>query len=203
MNMPPVQPCTAAPAAHTQAAPFVASFRDPSFLLSHIEDTLRFYATHAFDPTGGFYHYFRDDGSIYNRTSRHLVSSCRFVFNYAMAYRHFGDPRHLDYARHGLHFLRDAHWDDTLQGYDWELDWRDGAKRATLDGTRHCYGLAFVLLAAAHATMAGIDEARPLIAATYELAEHRFWDAARACMRTTRRRTGTCRRIAARTRTCT
>ncbi|VWD18942.1 N-acylglucosamine 2-epimerase [Burkholderia contaminans] len=95
MNMPPVQPCTAAPAAHTQAAPFVASFRDPSFLLSHIEDTLRFYATNAFDPTGGFYHYFRDDGSIYNRTSRHLVSSCRFVFNYAMAYRHFGDPRHL------------------------------------------------------------------------------------------------------------
>ncbi|CAB3968091.1 MULTISPECIES: AGE family epimerase/isomerase [Burkholderia] len=178
MNMPPVQPCTAAPAAHTQAAPFVASFRDPSFLLSHIEDTLRFYATNAFDPTGGFYHYFRDDGSIYNRTSRHLVSSCRFVFNYAMAYRHFGDPRHLEYARHGLRFLRDAHWDDELQGYDWELDWRDGAKRSTLDGTRHCYGLAFVLLAAAHATMAGIDEARPLIAATYELAEHRFWDAA-------------------------
>ncbi|MBZ5794859.1 AGE family epimerase/isomerase [Burkholderia sp. D-99] len=178
MNMPPVQPCTAAPAAHTQAAPFVASFRDPSFLLSHIEDTLRFYATNAFDPTGGFYHYFRDDGSIYNRTSRHLVSSCRFVFNYAMAYRHFGDPRHLEYARHGLRFLRDAHWDDELQGYDWELDWRDGAKRETLDGTRHCYGLAFVLLAASHATMAGIDEARPLIAATYELAEHRFWDAA-------------------------
>ena len=57
-----------------------------------------------------------------------------------MAYRHFGDPRHLEYARHGLRFLRDAHWDDELQGYDWELDWRDGAKRATLDGTRHCYG---------------------------------------------------------------
>jgi mannose/cellobiose epimerase-like protein (N-acyl-D-glucosamine 2-epimerase family) len=80
------------------------------------------------------------------------VSSCRFVYNYAMAYRHFGDTRHLDYARHGLRFLRDAHWDDALQGYDWELEWRDGRKQATLDATRHCYGLAFVLLAAAHAT---------------------------------------------------
>ncbi|RAG60234.1 AGE family epimerase/isomerase, partial [Burkholderia multivorans] len=60
MNMPPVQPCPATPAAHAQPAPFVANFRDPSFLLSHVEDTLRFYAPNVLDPTGGFYHYFRD-----------------------------------------------------------------------------------------------------------------------------------------------
>lgn len=148
MNRSPAQPGTPTPATHAHPAPFVESFRDPSFLLSHIEDTLRFYAPNAFDPTGGFYHFFRDDGSVYNRTTRHLVSSCRFVFNYAMAYRHFGDPLYLEYARHGLRFLRDAHWDDELKGYDWELDWRDGMKSATRDGTRHCYGLAFVLLAA-------------------------------------------------------
>jgi hypothetical protein len=28
-----------------------------------------------------------------------------------MAYRQFGDPQHLEYARHGLRFLREAHWD--------------------------------------------------------------------------------------------
>uniref|UniRef100_UPI00203A861C AGE family epimerase/isomerase n=1 Tax=Burkholderia mallei TaxID=13373 RepID=UPI00203A861C len=168
----------AAPAAPPAAAPYVASFRDPQFLLAHVEDTLRFYAPHAFDPTGGFYHFFRDDGSVYDRTTRHLVSSCRFVFNHAMAYRHFGDARDLDYARHGLRFLRDAHWDAEHEGYDWEIEWRDGAKRATRDGTRHCYGLAFVLLAAAHAAMAGVEEAKPLIAHTFDLMEHRFWDRA-------------------------
>ncbi|KVE26817.1 N-acylglucosamine 2-epimerase [Burkholderia singularis] len=160
------------------AVPRVESFRDRQFLLSHVQHTLRFYAPNVLDPSGGFYHFFRDDGTVYDRTTRHLVSSCRFVFNYAMAYRHFGNPRDLDYARHGLRFLRDAHWDAAHEGYDWEIEWRDGVKRATRDGTRHCYGLAFVLLAAAHAAMAGIDEAKPLIAQTFELMEHRFWDAA-------------------------
>ncbi|WP_343668950.1 AGE family epimerase/isomerase [Paraburkholderia heleia] len=163
--------------AHPVAAPGVASFRDRGFLLGHVQDTLRFYAPNVLDPSGGFFHYFRDDGSIYNAHSRHLVSSCRYVFNYAMAYREFGDAQHLEYARHGLQFLREGHWDPQLQGYDWEIDWRDGKKRV-LDATRHCYGLAFVLLAYAHAAMAGIEEARPMIGATFDLMEHRFWDGA-------------------------
>ena len=94
---------TASPAsAQAGPVPVVASFRDRGFLLGHVQDTLRFYAPTVFDASGGFFHYFRDDGSIYNAHSRHLVSSCRFVFNYAMAYREFGDPQHLEYARHGL-----------------------------------------------------------------------------------------------------
>ena len=163
--------------ANGPAVPPVASFRSREFLLSHIEDTLRFYAPNVLDPSGGFFHFFRDDGSVYDKTTRHLVSSCRYVFNYAMAYRQFGDPKHLEYARHGLRFLHDAHWDAQHEGYDWEIEWRDGKKR-TLDGTRHCYGLAFVLLAYSHAAMAGIEEAKPMIGATFELMEHRFWDAA-------------------------
>jgi mannose/cellobiose epimerase-like protein (N-acyl-D-glucosamine 2-epimerase family) len=157
--------------------PPVKSYRDREFLLAHIQHTLAFYAPNVLDPSGGFFHFLRDDGSIYDRTTRHLVSSCRYVFNYAMAHRQFGDAQHLEYARHGLKFLRDAHWDAHNEGYDWELEWRDGHKR-TLDGTRHCYGLAFVLLAYAHAYMAGIEEAKPMIAATFDLMEHRFWDAA-------------------------
>ena len=107
------------------------------------EDTLRFYAPNVLDPSGGFFHFFRDDGSIYDRTTRHLVSSCRYVFNYAMAYRQFGDPQHLEYARHGLRFLREAHWDAQHEGYDWELEWRDGTSarstpRATATASRSC-----------------------------------------------------------------
>jgi len=90
------------------SVPPVKSYRDRDFLLGHIRHTLAFYAPNVLDPSGGFFHFLRDDGTIYNRTTRHLVSSCRYVFNYAMAYRQFGDPQHLDYARHGLKFLRDA-----------------------------------------------------------------------------------------------
>ncbi len=92
-----------------------------------------------------------------------------------MAYRHFGDARYLDDAHHAFAFLRDAHWDPALEGYDWEIEWHDDQKR-TLDGTRHCYGMAFVLLACTHAAMAGIDEAKPMIDETFALMERRFWD---------------------------
>ena len=91
-------------------------FRSPAFLRAHIADTMAFYHPRAIDPRGGFFHYFRDDGSVYDASHRHLVSSTRFVFNYAMAAREFGDDAalHREYlaaARHGLRYLRDVHRD--------------------------------------------------------------------------------------------
>jgi hypothetical protein len=40
-------------------------FRSPAFLRRHIADTMQFYHPHAIDPAGGFFHYFKDDGTIY------------------------------------------------------------------------------------------------------------------------------------------
>jgi len=150
-------------------------FRSPAFLLGHIQDTLAFYAPNAVDPSGGFRHFFRDDGTIYDATSRHLVSSTRFVFNYAMAYRRFGDVKYQEMARHGLRFLREVHRDPVTGGYAWLLRW-EGGQKTVLDATNHCYGLAFVLLAHAHALMAGIEEARAGLAETFRLMEDRFWE---------------------------
>ncbi|EQD32300.1 N-acylglucosamine 2-epimerase, partial [mine drainage metagenome] len=65
-------------------------FRAPLFLRDHILEILAFYEPHALDPKGGFYHYFRDDGTVYDRSHRHLVSSTRFVVNHARAWRTFG-----------------------------------------------------------------------------------------------------------------
>jgi mannose/cellobiose epimerase-like protein (N-acyl-D-glucosamine 2-epimerase family) len=156
----------------------IPAFRTPEFLLGHIRHTLAFYDGRCLDPTGGFFHFFKDDGTVYDRRTRHLVSSTRFVFNHAMAYRRFGDPAYQEAARHGLRFLHDAHA-QPQGGYAWQLDW-DGERRvATVqDGTNHCYGLAFVLLAHAHALMAGIDEARTGLDATFDLMEQRFWEPA-------------------------
>jgi mannose/cellobiose epimerase-like protein (N-acyl-D-glucosamine 2-epimerase family) len=150
-------------------------FQDPATLRAHVKDTLAFYHPRCIDPTGGFYHYFKDDGTVYDATSRHLVSSTRFIFNDAQAYRHFDDPAYLTAVRHGVTFLRDAHRDPATGGYLWELRWQDG-RALPLDATNHCYGLAFVLLAYAHALQAGIPEARAYIDETFNLMEARFWE---------------------------
>src|SRR3546814_9029174 len=87
---------------NSQAIPPAPDFRSPEFLRGHIARTMAFYHSHALDPKGGFFHYFRDDGSVYDSSHRHLVSSTRFVFNHAMAARLFGMPCDVEAARHGL-----------------------------------------------------------------------------------------------------
>jgi len=149
-------------------------FHSRAMLTAHIAHTLGFYHPRCIDPSGGFYHFFLDDGTIYDHTTRHLVSSTRFVFNYAMAYRHFGQPEYLTAARHGVAFLRAAHRDQHTGGYAWQLTWDDGTARVT-DGDNHCYGLAFVLLAYSHALAAGMTEAHAHMDETWELMEQRFW----------------------------
>lgn len=150
------------------------NFRSAEFLADHILNTLAFYAPVGRDPSGGFFHFFKDDGAVYDRRTRHLVSSTRFVFNHAMAYRRFGKPQDLEAARHGLAFVQHAHAQPE-GGYAWQIDWHD-SQADVQDGTHHCYGLAFVLLADAHALMAGIGEARAGLEQTWQLMEQRFWE---------------------------
>jgi mannose/cellobiose epimerase-like protein (N-acyl-D-glucosamine 2-epimerase family) len=154
-------------------------FRQPATLRAHIAHSMAFYHPRALDPTGGFFHYFLDDGTIYDARSRHLVSSTRFIFIYAKAAREFGNAEYVQAVRHGLAFLRNAHRNPATGGYLWQLDW-DGQQANMLhleDGENHCYGLAFVLLAYAHALMAGVSEARDWLDETFALLEQRFWQA--------------------------
>lgn len=150
-------------------------FRDGTVLRNHVQQTMDFYHPRCIDPSGGFYHCFKDDGQVYDHRTRHLVSSTRFIFDYAMAFRHFGRPEYLDGVCHGLKFLRGAHRDPATGAYAWQIRW-DNGEAAIVDGTNHCYGLAFVLLAYAHALMAGLDEARRHVSEVFELAEAHFWE---------------------------
>ena len=147
-------------------------FRSIAFLRAHIEHTMAFYHPRAIDPAGGFFHYFRDDGAVYDAGHRHLVSSTRFVFNYAMAAVEFDRPDYLVAARHGLAYLREVHRNPATGGYAWTI--RNGMVE---DATNHCYGVAFVLLAYSTALKAGIAEARPWMDETWNLLEERFWEA--------------------------
>jgi mannose/cellobiose epimerase-like protein (N-acyl-D-glucosamine 2-epimerase family) len=151
-------------------------FRTANFLTVHIRQTMAFYHPRCIDPSGGFYHYFRDDGSVYDAASRHLVSSTRFVFNYAMASRQFQEPAYLEQVKHGVKFLREVHRNPATGAYAWQLTWKNGQKQVT-DGNNHCYGLAFVVLAYSHALMAGVTEAHEYIYETAYLMEEKFWQA--------------------------
>ena len=146
-------------------------FYSREFLEQHIRTTLAFYQPTVFDPEGGFYHFFRDDGSVYNTSTRHLVSSTRFVFNYAMATRYFADLDYSDWVRHGLAYLETVHRQANTGGYAWLLE-----NGQAVDTTKHCYGLAFVMVAGATALLAGVEEGRTSLENAWQLLERYYWD---------------------------
>lgn len=157
--------------------PAQPDFRSPAFLSQHMRWVMAFYADRARDPSGGMYHFYLDDGTVYDTRTRHLVSATRFVITHAMLYRLTGESRFQAGVQHAIAFLRQAFRDPTTGGYAWQIDWHAG--RATvLDDTRHCYGMAFVMLAYAHAHKSGIVEARDWLAEAFDLAEMNFWEPA-------------------------
>ena len=149
------------------------NFFSRSFLLDHARRILAFYDPRAVDPAGGFFHCYLNNGDIFDRDTRTLVASCRFIFNYAKAFGCFADPRYLDNTRHGLAYLRNVHRNPETGGYAWKI-----VAGKVVDDTNHCYGLAFALLAYSCALEAGIREAEDWLHETAELMEHHFWDAA-------------------------
>ena len=150
-------------------------FMSAQTLEQHIKHTLAFYEPNVLDANGGFFQHFRDDGSIYDADTRHLVSSTRFVFNYAMAARHFKDDSYLPWVEHGLNYLETAHrpanTQSIKQGYSWVL-----GKDGVLDATNHCYGLAFVIVAGATALLAGVEAGRKSLETAWSIMEAHFWD---------------------------
>ena len=146
-------------------------FNDKRFLIDHIESVMKFYHPHCINNnTGGFFQYFRDDGSIYDFDNKHLVSSTRFIFNYSIAAIQFDSKDYLDAALHGINYLRDSHLNKNTGGYAWTM------KDSEVDeSTNYCYGLAFVLLAYSSAYKAGILKAKDYIEETYQLMEKHFW----------------------------
>jgi mannose/cellobiose epimerase-like protein (N-acyl-D-glucosamine 2-epimerase family) len=150
----------------------IKNFRSPDFLKNHMRDILRFYENQALDPKGGYFHNYLDDGTIFDPKNKHLVSSCRMVFNFATAERLYSKEPYHTLWKHGLEFIRSVHWQNERQGYAWTLTGTEAS-----DETNHCYGLAFVLLMFSTALKAGDESARADVYHTYELLEKHFWSA--------------------------
>ena len=152
-------------------------FRAPDFLRSHMRQTMAFYDPVATDPSGGMYHFFLDDGTVYDERTRHLVSATRFVVTHALLWQTTGEAVYRERMAHAVRFLRTAFLDPATGGYAWLIDWHQG-RATTVDATRHCYGMAFVMLAYARAHEAGLPEARQWLAEAFDTAERHFWQPA-------------------------
>ena len=150
----------------------LTDFTSPDFLRSHVEDILGFYEPNVFDPAGGFFQHFLDDGTVYDHETRHLVSSTRFVFNYANAFLQTGENRYRDWTAHGLRYLETHHLADTGH-YVWQ-------RRGDIveDGRAMAYGHAFVILAAAWAARVGIEGAREMLDRCWHFMEAHFYEPA-------------------------
>lgn len=147
-------------------------FREQDYLREHIRSIIEFYHPVCMDQEfGGYINQLRDDGSIFDRMTKHLVGTCRFIYNFSLSSLVLGEEKYRDAAEHGLHFLQQHHRRPD-GGYAWVLEGHD-----VVDGTRHCYGHAFVLLAAAGAVKAGIAGAGQLADEVFDLLEQRFWEA--------------------------
>ena len=146
-------------------------FRNPDYLKEHIGRIIRFYHPTCMDEEyGGYINQLRDDGSIFDRMTKHLVGTCRFIYCFSLASIVHRDEVYRDAAAHGLRFLRDHHR-QADGGFAWVLSGRDIS-----DGTYHCYGHAFVLLAAAGAKKAGVYGADEALDEIWDLLENQFWE---------------------------
>lgn len=144
-------------------------FHNVDFLEQHIRFILEFYEKRVVAPEG-FYQCFKDNGDVYDSGTRHLVSSTRFIVNYATAYRLYGTPHYREWAEHGLKHLTQKH-QQANGNFAWVLN-----NEKIVDGNAMAYGHAFVMLCAASCVRAGISDAEPLIEQTWNFVERYFWD---------------------------
>lgn len=148
-----------------------ADIRSPVFLKEHIRRLMDFYHPRVLDKRdGGYFGGLKDDGTIYDPSTRHLVDVCRHIYNFSTAGKLLADAELLDAARHGLDFLQTWHRMDR-GGFAWILD-----RRSVVEPARHCYGHAFALLAASAAAQAELDGARALIDELKDLLETHFFE---------------------------
>lgn len=145
-------------------------FTSVDFLHQHIQSILDFYAPNVRAEDGGFHQCFKDDGSVYDHGMRHLVSSTRFVFNYANASLHDPDSSHLQWAIDGMEFVNRVHRQPSGH-YAWVIE-----NGVVTDGRAMAYGHAFVMLAAASLVIAGVAEASSTIDEVWDFMEENFWD---------------------------
>jgi mannose/cellobiose epimerase-like protein (N-acyl-D-glucosamine 2-epimerase family) len=144
------------------------------FLHAQIKALLGFYDPIVRDDDlGGFNNQLRDDGTVYDKNTKHAVGTARYTVNYALASMLYSEPAHKDLCAHGVKFLMEKQLDHEHGGFAWVLN-----GHTVQDGDKWCYSVAFSLLALANAHRAGVEGAAAHIATVHALAEEKYYESA-------------------------
>jgi len=145
-------------------------FYNEIFLKEQCKQILSFYDARVIDETGGYHQNFYDNGELFNRHLKQLVSSTRIVINYASVATLFNNPEYIAKAKHGLDYIETVHWRPEINGYSWTLN-----NHQPLNNTQFSYGYAFVLLAYAAAKKAGVIDSDEMILTVFDRINDLFW----------------------------
>ncbi|QSG13207.1 Prenyltransferase family protein containing thioredoxin domain [Halapricum desulfuricans] len=150
-----------------------SDYSDPDWLRDRLIDVLSYHYPDCIDVANKGYIAQLDEetGEVYDKESKHLVATSRYIVNFSIGDRCDGPDWCHPAAEHGVSHLWNYHRNPDTGGYDWLL-----AGTKTADDTRVCYGHAFVLLAYARAYEAGIDSTRTALEETYDLLIDQFWE---------------------------
>ena len=132
-----------------------SNLRSKEFLLEGMKHSMRFFSPErCMDPAGGYFHFYGEDGTVYDAETRVLVTQARFVFTFAVAFEHLGSESYLAAAKHGVSYLSEGPLrNQKNKGYHWVV--KDGEPTSSKIFT---YALAQTLLAYAAAARAGVAQ---------------------------------------------
>ncbi len=129
------------------------------------------FARRAERPEGGFV-WLGDDGTPDPDRRLELWINARMTYVFSLAHLAWTDDAQR-LAEHGVEALTTLFHDDVDGGWFDEV----GFDRVADDTAKRCYGHAFVLLAAATATAAGVEGAQALLDEAADVHQRHFWDA--------------------------
>ena len=76
-------------------------FYSEKFLIDHIDKIIKFYFPKCIDNTyGGYINQFYDNGEIADFNTKHIVGTCRFIYNFSTCYKLFNDNKYAEAANH-------------------------------------------------------------------------------------------------------
>ena len=144
-------------------------------LLTHMgQSLLPFWLEHCVDREhGGYLTNLDRDGSMLSG-EKMLVTQSRLVWVFSRLWQDgYRDMRIGEAARSGFQFLREHFWDETYEGWYWQVE-RDGTPQ---DVSKNTYGHAFVIYAAVEYYRAFEDpEALRVAQATFDALERHAKD---------------------------
>lgn len=150
----------------------MSSYRDSNFIREHAFQVLQLYEPTCKDTEhGGFFCTYRDDGSVYDKKLKDLVSNCRFILNFSYGILLGGKDEYKDLIRHGLEFIEMVHRDYEHGGY-----YQKASEHTAEKTNKMTYVHAFSLFALSTAFIAGVHEVESRIDETFTFLEDKLWD---------------------------